>query len=224
MKSHETFALIDRTGIIPAVRAGSAADALFAANTIFSGGIPIVEITMTIPDAIHVIAELAKAYPDAAVGAGTLLDAATANTCIEAGASFLTSTGLNPDIMECANESTLIIPGALTPTEVMMAHRLGSKLVKIFPCAQFGGPSYIHALKGPFKAVSFVASGGVSQQTAADYVRAGATALGIGEELIPHKAVLRKDVDWIHELAKRFSRIVRQTRESIRYQSAEYIR
>ncbi len=218
MTKQELSSLIDRIGIIPAIRVTSPDEALFAAETIFSGGIPVVEITMTTPGALDVIAKLAKAYPEAAIGAGTVKDSDTGYSCIEAGASFLTSTGLNLDIMACADDNSLIFPGALTPTEIMLAHKAGSNLIKIFPCAQMGGPAYIHALKAPFKELSFIAAGGVSQQTAADYIRAGATALGIGEELVPNKAILRKDVDWIHELVKRFLRIVRQTREAIHYQ------
>jgi 2-dehydro-3-deoxyphosphogluconate aldolase/(4S)-4-hydroxy-2-oxoglutarate aldolase len=139
------------------------------------------------------------------VGAGTVLDAGTAQHCVDAGAKFLTSTGFVPEVVEFAlKKSVLVIPGALTPTEVINAWKAGSDFIKIFPCAQLGGDSYIRALKLPFPHVPLVASGGVNQQTAHNYILAGASALGVGSELIPKEALEQKQEERIHELARRF--------------------
>jgi 2-dehydro-3-deoxyphosphogluconate aldolase / (4S)-4-hydroxy-2-oxoglutarate aldolase len=200
-------------GIIPSVRTSSAEDAHFAAETIAHAGIPIIEVTMTVPDALEVIAHLARGMPDLLVGAGTIFDVKTAHRCVEAGARFLTSPGLDLKIVEFAlKEEVLAVPGALTPTEVTAAWQSGADLIKVFPCAQVGGASYIHALKAPFPDVPFVAAGGVSQQTAAEFIAAGAAAIGVGRELIPKKAVEHRDARWITELARRFLGIVREAR------------
>ena len=213
MTKQEMLAKIEEIGIIPAVRVASAADALFAAEAVFSSGIPVIEITMTTPGATDVISHLLRASSEVIVGAGTVLDLDTARVCLEAGASFLTSTGLDPELVEFAHQRDIsIIPGALTPTEVMMARRAGAAFVKIFPCSSLGGPSYIRALRRPFPDTRLMASGGVTQQTAADYVRAGADVLGIGSDLLPNDAVRARNTDWIHELARRFIGMVKQGR------------
>lgn len=213
MKKEDVRARIEEIGIIPAVRANSAELALFAAEALHRSGIPIVEITMTIPGAIGVIADLSKNLPDMVVGAGTLLDTETSQRCVDAGASFLTSTGFVPEVVGFAGRKGVFsIAGALTPTEVIDSWKNGSDFVKIFPCAQLGGANYIRALKGPFADVPLVASGGVNQQTALDYILAGATALGIGGELIPRDAVQRKEEKWIRELAKRFLANIKEGR------------
>lgn len=204
---------IVESGIIPSVRTSSAEDAHFAAETVARAGIPIIEVTMTVPDALEVIAHLARRMPDLLVGAGTIFDVKTARRCVEAGARFLTSPGLDLKIVEFAlKEGVLAVPGALTPTEVTAAWQSGADLIKVFPCAQVGGASYIHALKAPFPDVPFVAAGGVNQQTAAEFIAAGAAAIGVGRELIPKKAVEHRDAHWITELARRFLGIVREAR------------
>ena len=200
-------------GIIPSVRTSSADDARFAAETVAHAGIPIIEITMTVPGALDVIADLARAMPDLIVGAGTIFDIKTARRCAEAGARFVTSPGLDLKIVEFAlNEGILGVPGALTPTEVTAAWQSGADLIKIFPCAQLGGASYIHALKAPFPDVLFVAAGGVNQQTAAEFITAGAAAIGVGTELVPKNAVHQRDAHWITELARRFVSIIQEAR------------
>jgi 2-dehydro-3-deoxyphosphogluconate aldolase/(4S)-4-hydroxy-2-oxoglutarate aldolase len=205
--------LIEETGIIPAIRVPTADDALFAVRSVFSGGILIAELTMTIPDATRVIAELVRDFPAAAIGAGTVLDVETAKRCLDAGAAFLTSTGIDHDMVEFAEQHrVVVIPGALTPTEVMVAKKAGVDFVKIFPCAQVGGPGYIRALKAPFPDVPLIASGGVNQQTAGQFISAGAVALGIGEDLVPRQAVADRDSEWIRELSRRFLTIVRRSR------------
>jgi 2-dehydro-3-deoxyphosphogluconate aldolase/(4S)-4-hydroxy-2-oxoglutarate aldolase len=213
MKKEEVCKRIQAIGILPAIRVPSAEDALFAANQMFKWGIPIVELTMTVPGAIDVIRELARTTPELIVGAGTVLDCETARACLDAGAAFITSPGLDIDIVDFTiRNKVAAIPGALTPSEVMAAHKAGADLIKIFPCAQVGGPEYIKALKGPFPHVPFIASGGVNQQTASDFIRKGAAALGIRGELIPPRAIERRDENWIHELAGRFLGFVQNTR------------
>jgi 2-dehydro-3-deoxyphosphogluconate aldolase/(4S)-4-hydroxy-2-oxoglutarate aldolase len=213
MNREEVQARIRDTGIIPAIRAASADDAVFAANAVFHGGILIAEITMTVPDAPRAIAELMRTNPHAAIGAGTVLDVDMAQRCVDAGASFLTSTGLELEIVEFADSHRVaVIPGALTPTEVMRARRAGVDFIKIFPCAQVGGPSYIRALKAPFPKAELIASGGVTQLNASDFIRSGAVALGIGENLVPSEAIENRDLDWIRELSKRFLTIVKKAR------------
>lgn len=215
MTNHEMLAKIQEIGIIPAIRACSPADALFASESVFSGGIRVVEITMTTPDAISVISELIRTNSDVIVGAGTILDVETAQACIDAGSAFLTTTGLDPEIVQFAHRhGVLIVPGALTPSEVMMARKAGAAFIKLFPCSSVGGPSYIRALRGPFPDTRLIASGGVTQQSAADYIRAGADVLGIGHDLLPPDAVRARNVDWIHELCRRFVEMVKHGRNS----------
>lgn len=214
MRKEATIRSIEEIGIIPAIRAGSAADALFASEAIFSSGIPVVEITMTTPGAAGVISELIRERSDFIVGAGTVLDIKAARICLDAGASFLTSTGLDGELVEFAHQHDVsIIPGALTPTEVMMAKKMGAAFIKLFPCASVGGPSYIRALRGPFPDTRLIASGGVTQQTAADYIRAGADVLGIGRELVPAESLVTRNSGRIHELARRFIEMVKQGRK-----------
>jgi 2-dehydro-3-deoxyphosphogluconate aldolase/(4S)-4-hydroxy-2-oxoglutarate aldolase len=209
----EVKAHIRAIGILPAIRVSSPEDAKFAAEEVCQGGIPIVEITMTVPEALQVVTELARDRPELVVGAGTVLDLDTAHRCLDAGARFLTSTGLDVEIVELAlKESVVVIPGALTPTEVITAWKAGADFVKVFPCSQVGGPSYIRALKSPLPHVPLIASGGVNQQTAGDFILAGAVALGVGAELIPHDAILERNAAWIAELARRFIAIVKRAR------------
>jgi 2-dehydro-3-deoxyphosphogluconate aldolase/(4S)-4-hydroxy-2-oxoglutarate aldolase len=204
---------VEEIGIIPAVRVASAEDAVFAAESVFHGGIGVVELTMTIPGAHEVIAKLARTTPNLIVGAGTVLNLDTARRCLDSGAAFLTSPSIDLRIVEFgAEQNVLVIPGALTPTEVAAASGAGVELIKIFPCAPLGGPTYIKALKAPFPLMALIASGGVNQQTARDFIRAGACALGIGGNLIPPEAVSGKKEKWIHELCTRFLAAIREAR------------
>lgn len=213
MTKAQVCARIREIGILPAIRVPAAEDALFAANQMYRWGIPIVELTMTVPGAIGVLLELKRTTPGLTVGAGTVLDVETARACIDGGAAFITSPGLDVDIVEFSIKNDVCaIPGALTPSEVMMAHKSGADLIKIFPCAQVGGPEYIRALRVPFPHLPFIASGGVNQQTAAEFLRRGASALGIRAELIPPAAVQSRDENWIGELTGRFRDIVQRAR------------
>src|SRR5579872_2964051 len=213
MTRQEVHDRIEQIGIIPAIRVSAPQDAIFAAETVARSGIPIVEVTMTIPGAIDVIAELARSHPEVIAGAGTVLDLETARRCRDSGARFLTSTGLDLELVEFALKHDLVVfPGALTPTEVITAWKAGPDFVKVFPCSAVGGPHYIRALKGPFPHVPLIASGGVNQQTASDFIAAGAVALGIGGELIPHEAIQLRQEHWIGELARRFVAMVTEAR------------
>ena len=213
MNKREVCALIQEIGIVPAIRVCSAEDAHFAAESVSHGGVPIVEITMTVEGAIDLISHLVRYHPKMLVGAGTLLDTEMARKCVDAGASFLTSPGFDPAIIEFAAKANIaVLGGALTPTEVLSAWRAGSDFVKVFPCAQVGGDSYIKALKAPFPQIPLIAGGGVNQQTAANFIFAGATAIGVGSELIPTEAIERRQSARIKELAQRFVGFVKDAR------------
>ncbi len=206
-------ARIEEVGIIPAVRVSSAEDAIFASEAVSRGGISIVEITMTVPGAMDVIARLVKHAPQMIVGAGDVFDMEIARECRDAGAVFLTSPGLDPKIVEFAgHENLVVLPGALTPTEVIAAWKSGADFVKVFPCAQVGGDSYIRALKGPFPSLPLIAAGGVNQTTASKFILAGAAALGIGGDLIPKEAIRLRQADRIFTLAHRYVGFVKQAR------------
>jgi len=213
MKRHEARARIEEFGILPSVRVNSRELALFAAETVYAAGIPVVEITLTTPGALEVIDDLAKRYPDMAVGAGTVLDEEAARLSVDAGASFLTSPGFVPEVAAYANNvNVVVLPGALTPTEIITAWKAGSDLVKIFPTGHIGGIQYVRALKVPLPQIPLIASGGVNQLTAFDYIHAGATAIGLGGELLPKEALHFRQADRIHELAGRFLGLVRDAR------------
>src|SRR5215475_11636280 len=201
-------------GIVPIVRASSSARARQAVEAICAGGIPIVEVTMTVPGAIELIRELVKALgKDVLFGAGTVLDADTAQRCIDAGAEFLVSPGFDAGTVHLANRlGKPIMAGALTPTEVIAAWRAGSDFVKIFPCGTVGGAKYIKALKAPLPQIPMVPTGGVNLQTAAEFIEAGAEALGIGGELVPAAALKSGDTKAITDIARQLLVIVRETR------------
>lgn len=214
MTKAEVRARIEELAIIPAVRAATPDDALFAAEAVSKGGLPIVELTMTVPKATELIAQLVKKHPKMVIGAGTVLDLETARACLAAGAKFITSPGLDLEIVEFTVQAGVIaMPGAMTPSEVIAATKAGADFVKLFPCAQLGGVDYLQALKGPFPHVSFIASGGVNQQTAGKYLAAGATAVGIGADLIPPRAIASREADWIQELARRYVHTVQHLRQ-----------
>lgn len=216
MDKEQVRSTINDVGILPAIRVANAENARFAAETVAQAGIPIVEITTTIPGAVDVIADLARNLPHVIVGAGTILDAETARACLNAGAHFLTSPGLDPEIVQFARkENVLMMAGALTPTEIVAAYKAGSDFVKVFPCAQVGGDSYIKALKAPFPQIPLIAAGGVNQQTAGAFILAGASAVGVGGDLIPRSAIELRQPERIRELARRFLGLVRTARAQL---------
>ena len=216
MNRDQVRQLIRDVAIIPAVRLSSAEDAHFATDAVASGGIPIVEITMTVPGAVELIAHLRDHHVKTLVGAGTVLDVETAARCIDAGASFLTAPELFLPLVEfAAKRNIAVIPGALTPTEVTTAWRAGADFVKVFPCAPVGGEKYIKALHTALPQIPLIAAGGVNQQNAASVILAGATAVGIGTDLIPSEAVKRHQAKRIQELAHRFAGFVADARHQL---------
>ena len=205
---------IAEIGIVPVVRASSPREARMAADAVCEGGIPIVEITMTVPGAVDVIRELTKSgSSDVLVGAGTVLNVDTARRCLDAGAQFLVSPGLNLEVVKLVSgEGKLMMAGALTPTEVITAWESGSDFVKVFPCGQVGGAKYIKALKGPLPQVPLVPTGGVNLHTAAEFIEAGAAALGVGGELVQAEALKADKPEMIVENARKFLAVVKETR------------
>ena len=213
MNKNEVIQQICQIGIIPSVRVSSIYEAEFAAEMLYSAGIPIAEITLTLPEAPAVIAKVASRHPDMILGAGTVLDAGTARRCIDAGAGFITSPGFIPEVVAFANQAgTVVLPGALTPTEVIAAWKAGADFVKIFPAAIAGGAPYIRALRVPLPQIPLIVTGGVNQLTAFDYILAGASAIGVGRALLPTEALRQREHHRIHELALRFLTMVRQAR------------
>ena len=214
MNKADVIQSIRDTGIIPVVRARSADEAMKAIDAIREGGISILEITMTVPGAIGVIEEVSKRYgSDAVVGAGTVLDGETARACILAGARFVVSPSLNLETIEvCRRYGVAVMPGALTPTEVVQAWSAGADFVKVFPAGAVGGASYIKSLKAPLPQIELVPTGGVSLKTAADFIKAGASALGVGADLVDVQAIRDGKQSVITERAQEFVRIVREAR------------
>ncbi|HZW93252.1 MAG TPA: bifunctional 4-hydroxy-2-oxoglutarate aldolase/2-dehydro-3-deoxy-phosphogluconate aldolase [Candidatus Eremiobacteraceae bacterium] len=216
MTKDEVCSRIREIAIIPAIRVSSGDDAHFAAEAVTRGGIPIVEITMTVPGAVELMAHLIRSDPKLIVGAGTVLDTDVARVCVDAGVSFVTAPSLNPAILEfAAKNNVAVLPGALTPTEVVTAWSAGADFVKVFPCGPVGGDRYISALHASLPQIPLIAAGGVNQQTAGNFILSGATAIGVGTELIPNEAIKRRQSQRIHELARRFIKLVKDAREQI---------
>ena len=214
MNKQEVRSRIEQLGIIPSIRVSTTEDALFAAEAVARGGIPIIEVTMTVPEALKVISHVVQKAPDVIVGAGSVHDAETARRCLDAGASFLSTDGLDPETVKFAVQAnTIVIPGTLTPTGVINAWKLNPDFVKVVPCGHIGGASYIKDLKAMFPMIPMIAAGGVNQRTAYGFIAAGAVALGIGGELIPREAIRRRQPDRIAELARRFLLAVHNARE-----------
>jgi len=212
----EVRARIEEIGIVPAVRVSSEHVARFAAEAVARGGIPIVEIEMTVPGATDVINYLVKHAPDMIVGAGSVYDVESARRCIAAGAKFLTTDGLDLAIVDFANKEEIAVwPAALTPTEIITAWKANPDFVKVFPCAPVGGDIYIRTIKKALVHVPLIAAGGVNQQTAQRFILAGASALGVGSDLIPDDALRMKQSERIRELASRFRRFVSDARGQI---------
>lgn len=207
---------IESLGLVPVVRASSADEAMQAIDAIKAGGVNVLEITMTVPGAVRVIEKVADKYgSDVLVGAGTVLDPETARACLLAGAQFIVSPALNLATIElCHRYSAPIAPGVLTPTEVISAWSAGVDFVKVFPCGSVGGASYVKNLKGPFPQVKIIPTGGVSLTTAADFIKAGASALGVGTDLVDVKAIREGNAHIVTERARQFVDIVREARSA----------
>ena len=214
MNKTEVIKQIKDTGLIPVVRATSADEAMRAIDAIREGGVSVLEVTMTVPGAVGVIEQLTKKYgSDVLVGAGTVLDAETARACMLSGAQFVVSPALNLKTIECCRRyGVAVMPGALTPTEVVQAWTAGADFVKVFPAGALGGASYLRALKAPLPHIELVPTGGVSLKTAADFIKAGASALGVGADLVDLKAIRDGQASVITERAKQFVQIFREAR------------
>lgn len=195
---------IGEIGIVPVVRAASVDEANRAVEAICAGGIPVVEITMTVPNAISVIRELVqRRVGDVLIGAGTVTNAEQAESCVRAGAQFLVSPGLATSVLSVARvHNRLAIPGALTPTELMHAQEQGARLVKIFPCGSVGGAKYLKSLKAPFPHAQLIPTGGVNAANAAEFIAAGAYALGVGADLVDAAALREGNLEKIISAAK----------------------
>ncbi|MEK6280812.1 MAG: bifunctional 4-hydroxy-2-oxoglutarate aldolase/2-dehydro-3-deoxy-phosphogluconate aldolase [Acidobacteriota bacterium] len=215
MNKAEVLKHIRDTGLIPVVRAESADLAMCAVAALKAGGLDVLEVTMTVPGAIEVIRTLAEEQgADTLIGAGTVLDQETARACIQAGAQFIVSPALNEKTIGfCRDQEVAIFPGALTPTEVLRAWDAGADAVKVFPAGAVGGASYLKALKAPLPHIELIPTGGVSLKTAADFIKAGAMALGVGADLVDPQALREGNSALITERARQFLQIFQVTRD-----------
>ena len=207
---------IETLGLVPVVRAASANEALGAIEAIKAGGVNVLEITMTVPGAVRVIEAVADKYGgDVLVGAGTVLDPETARACMLAGAQFVVSPALNLEtIAICHRYSVPVMPGVLTPTEVITAWSAGADFVKVFPCGSVGGASYLKNLKGPFPQIKMIPTGGVSLKTAAEFIKAGASALGVGTDLVDVTAIRSGSPETVTERAREFLSLIAEARKT----------
>ena len=213
MTKVEVLQALKKTGLVPVLRADSVDKAMALAEAIEAGGVNVLEVTMTVPGAIEVMKRLAKERPDILIGAGTVLDPETARMCILEGAQFVVSPALNLATIEmCHRYSIAVLPGALTPTEIVTAWQAGADVVKVFPCSALGGAKYLSAVKAPLPQVELIPTGGVSVATAAEFLAAGAFALGVGGDLVDHKAMNEGRSHVITETAKKYMAIVKEHR------------
>ncbi|MFZ0734960.1 MAG: bifunctional 4-hydroxy-2-oxoglutarate aldolase/2-dehydro-3-deoxy-phosphogluconate aldolase [Candidatus Sulfotelmatobacter sp.] len=218
MNIEEVIQKIAEIGIVPVVRAASVEEANRAVEAICAGGIPVVEITMTVPNAISVIRELAQQRgADVLIGAGTVTTAEQAESCLRAGAQFLVSPGLAVSVLAIARANEkLAIPGALTPTELMNANEQGVRVVKIFPCGNVGGPKYLKSLKAPFPHACLIPTGGVNAANAADFIAAGAFALGVGADLVDATSLREGNLQKITAAARELVSAVSNARAALK--------
>ena len=216
MNKAEIVKQIEDIGLVPVVRASSADEAMQVIEAIKAGGVNVLEITMTVPGAVRVIEKVADKYgSDVLVGAGTVLDPETARACMLAGARFIVCPTLNLATIEmCRRYSVPIMPGALTPTEVLAAWTAGADVVKVFPCGALGGASYIKSLKAPLPQIEMIPTGGVSVKTAADFIKAGSMALGVGADLVDTQAIRDGNARAVTEKAREYVRLVQEARAS----------
>jgi 2-dehydro-3-deoxyphosphogluconate aldolase / (4S)-4-hydroxy-2-oxoglutarate aldolase len=217
MNASDVIRRIGEIGIVPVVRAATVDEATRAVEAVCAGGIRVVEITMTVPNAVSVISEVTERYgSEVLIGAGTVTTAEQAEACIRAGAEFLVSPGLSLPVLSVADShSILAIPGALTPTELMSAYEHGARLVKIFPCGNVGGPRYLRSLKAPFPNASLIPTGGVNAANAGDFIAAGAFALGVGADLVDAAALREGNLEKITSAARELVRAVVSARAAL---------
>lgn len=212
--SVEIKAEIERVGLVPVLRAQSAAQGHALVEAMLAGGVTVVEVTMTVPGAVELLRALKKQHGSRLLlGSGTVTTAAQAAATIEAGAEFVVSPSLHPEVIAKTKElGKVSIPGALTPTEVITAWNAGADYVKVFPCSAVGGASYLRALRAPFPELQLIPTGGVTQQTAADFLKAGARALGVGADLVNAKAIAEGKPEVVMNAARAYMEIIRQAR------------
>ena len=216
MEKAKVLAELEEIGLVPVLRAESVAKALAMAEAISAGGVTVLEVTMTVPGALEVMRSLVRDRPDILIGAGTVLDPETARMCILEGAQFVVSPALNVRTIEmCHRYSVAALPGALTPTEIVAAWQAGADVVKVFPCSAMGGASYLKSVKAPLPQVELIPTGGVSLGTAEEFLKAGAFALGVGADLVDHKAVSEGRAHEITDNARRYLAVVKAFREHV---------
>jgi 2-dehydro-3-deoxyphosphogluconate aldolase / (4S)-4-hydroxy-2-oxoglutarate aldolase len=223
MDKHAVLQRIKEVGVVPVVRASSAEEAMRVVEAIKAGGVPVLEITMTVPRALRLIEQLAERFgEEVLVGAGTVLDPETARACILAGATFVVSPSLNVETIEmCRRYSVAAVPGALTPTEIVTAWQAGADVVKVFPCGALGGAKYLKSLKAPLPQIEMIPTGGVSLKTAAEFIEAGALALGVGADLVDLKSIREGRPENVTEAARAYVAAVRDARAA-RSSAAEH--
>ena len=212
--SETTAEIIERVGLVPVLRAKSIAQAHAVVEAMIAGGVTVVEVTMTVPNAVHLLKELKKAHgAKILLGSGTVTTAKEAEDTINAGAEFVVSPSLHPEVIAATKAAgRLSIPGALTPTEVITAHRAGADYVKIFPCSAMGGASYLRSLLAPFPHLKLIPTGGVTLKTAEEFIRAGARALGVGSDLVNLAAIDEGKPEIITEAAKAYLEMLAKVR------------
>jgi 2-dehydro-3-deoxyphosphogluconate aldolase / (4S)-4-hydroxy-2-oxoglutarate aldolase len=204
-------------GVLPVLRAESEDQALALASAVAEGGVTVIEVTMTVPGAIRVMRRLAEQRPNILIGAGTVLDPETARACILEGAQFIVSPALNVKTIEmCHRYGIAVVPGALTPTEIVTAWQAGADVVKVFPATALGGAKYLKSVKAPLPQVELIPTGGVSHATAQEFLEAGAFALGVGADLVDPKAIATGNPQRITESAKKYLEIVQSFRSKKR--------
>jgi 2-dehydro-3-deoxyphosphogluconate aldolase / (4S)-4-hydroxy-2-oxoglutarate aldolase len=213
MRKEQVIEKLREIGLVPVLRAESEEQALGIAAAIAAGGVTVLEITMTVPGAIRVMARLTKERPDILIGAGTVLDPETARICMLEGAQFVVSPALNLKTIEmCHRYSIPVLPGALTPTEVITAWQAGADVIKVFPASALGGAKYLKSLKAPLPQVEMIPTGGVSLATAKEFLEAGSFALGVGADLVAIKDFAAGEPEKITATAKKYLEIVREFR------------
>ncbi len=213
----KVLARLRELGVVPIIRVSTAEHASRAVEAVVAGGIAAVEITMGVPNALHVMEQVADRYGDSVLlGAGTVLDSETCRAALLAGAEFIVTPSLDVKVIETARRySKACIPGALTPTEIVTAWQAGADMVKVFPCAPVGGPNYIRSLRGPLPQIDYVPTGGVDLETTPEYIRAGAAAVAVGEELVSNRALREGKTEVITANARNFLEAVRTARSEM---------
>jgi len=213
--SVQTKIRLERLGLIPVLRAGSVEAGHALVDAMMAGGVDVIEVTMTVPNALTLLRELKQRHGDALLlGSGTVTDAAQAEATIDAGAEFVVSPSLHPDVITKTRElGAISIPGSLTPTEVVTAWRAGADYVKVFPCSAMGGASYLKSLLAPFPDLKLIPTGGVTLQTAADFLKAGARALGVGADLVNAAAIAEGKSEIVTNTARAYLEAIRTARQ-----------